>query len=70
MPTNLALDDKLIRQVQKLGKFKTKKDAVNTALIEYTKHHGQTALLDLAGKIDYYTDYDYKKLRARRGIVR
>jgi Arc/MetJ family transcription regulator len=69
MPTNLDLDDKLIRQVQKLGKFKTKKQAVNTALREYTRRHSQASILELAGKIDYYPDYDYKKLRARRKCV-
>jgi len=66
MPTNLDLDDKLIRQVQKLGKFKSKRQAVNTALREYTQRHNQASLIELFGKIDYYDDYDYKKLRARR----
>jgi Arc/MetJ family transcription regulator len=66
MPTNLALDDNLIRQVTKLGKFKTKKDAVNTALREYTQRHSQAALIDLFGKIDYHEGHDYKKLRTRR----
>ena len=66
MPTNLALDDKLLDEVKKLGKFKTKKEAVNTALLEYKKRHSQASLIELFGKIDYYDDYDYKKLRARR----
>ena len=69
MATNLHLDDGLIRQVQKLGKFKFKCEAVNAALREYIRHHGQASLLELAGKIDYYDDYDYKKLRARRKQV-
>jgi Arc/MetJ family transcription regulator len=66
MPTNLALDDALIHKVVRLGKFKSKKDAVNTALTEYIQRHNQASILDLAGKIDYYEDYDYKKLRTRR----
>ena len=66
MATNLALDDKLIRQVQKLGKFKTKREAVDTALREYAQRHGQASILDLAGKVEYDADYDYKKLRARK----
>ena len=66
MPTNLALDDKLIQKVVKLGDFKSKKEAVNTALAEYVQRHSQAAILDLAGTIDYYPDHDYKKLRARR----
>ena len=69
MATNLHLDDDLIRQVQTLGHFKTKTEAVNAALREYVQRHGQASLLELAGKIDYYDDYDYKKLRARRKQV-
>ena len=66
MATNLALDDKLIRQVQQLGNFKSKKDAVNTALREYAQRHSQAGILQFAGKIDYDYDYDYKKLRSRK----
>ena len=69
MPTNLHLDDKLINEAKKLGKFQTKADAVNAALLEYTKRHGQASLIELFGKIDYYPDHDYKKLRARRKSV-
>ena len=32
MPTNLAIDDRLIEQAQKIGRHKTKKDTVNAAL--------------------------------------
>lgn len=35
MPTNLALNDKLIQRVLKLGGHRTKREAVNTALEEY-----------------------------------
>lgn len=66
MATNLDLDDKLVKEVQRLGKFKTKKEAVNTALLEYKKKHSQASIIELFGKIDYDADYDYKKLRARR----
>ena len=66
MPTNLALDDKLIQKVVKLGDFKSKKEAVNTALAEYVQRHSQASLIELFGTIDYDDDYDYKKLRARR----
>ena len=69
MATNLDLDDKLIRQVQKLGKFKTKRDAVNTALLEYKKRHSQASLIELFGKIDYDEDYDYKKARSNKNRI-
>lgn len=37
MPTNLALDDALILEAVKLGKHKTKKEAVTAALKEYLR---------------------------------
>ena len=65
MPTNLALDDKLIEQARKIGKHKTKKDAVNAAIAEYVNHRKRLEVLRLFGKIDYDPAYDYKKERNR-----
>ena len=66
MATNLALDDTLIKKAVKLGKFKSKKEAVNTALSEYVQRHSQASIIELFGTIDYDADYDYKKLRSRK----
>ena len=66
MPTNLALDDKLIEEARKVGGHKTKKDAVNAALQEYVRHHKQIQILDLAGTIDFDPNYDYKTERRRK----
>ena len=35
MPTNLAIDDRLIDEAKKLGRHRTKKETVNAALDEY-----------------------------------
>jgi Arc/MetJ family transcription regulator len=67
MPTNLALDDRLIERVRRVGKHKTKKEAVTAALEEYLQRRRQLAVFDLAGTIDYADDYDYKALRRRPG---
>ena len=37
MSTNLALDDALIKEAVRLGKHKTKKEAVTAALQEYLR---------------------------------
>jgi Arc/MetJ family transcription regulator len=66
--TNLDLDDKLIAQTVKLGKFKTKRDAVNAALREYVQRHSQASIIELMGTIDYDERYDYKKARRRRHL--
>ncbi len=63
MPTNLAIDDQLIAQVQKIGGYKTKREAVNEALAEFIKHRKQLEALSSFGEIDYDPDYDYKKNR-------
>ncbi|MBI5102247.1 MAG: type II toxin-antitoxin system VapB family antitoxin [Nitrospirae bacterium] len=65
MATNLALDDSLISQAQKVGRHKTKKDAVTTALKEYIARKKQIEVLDMLGKIDFDKNYDYKKARTR-----
>lgn len=60
MATNLALDDTLILEVQKLGRFKTKREAVTSALIEFVRRHKQQEILGLFGKVDYHKGYDPK----------
>lgn len=63
MPTNLALDDRLITEAQKLGHHRTKKEAVTAALDEYVKRRKQRAILSLFGSIDYNKNYDYRRER-------
>ena len=63
MPTNLALDDKLIDEARKIGNHKTKKEAVTTALKEYIDRRRQLEILKLFGTIDYDPAYDYRKMR-------
>jgi Arc/MetJ family transcription regulator len=65
MATNLALDDNLIVQAQKIGHHRTKKEAVMIALKEYIAHKKQLKILDLFGRIDFDEKYDYKKARTR-----
>jgi Arc/MetJ family transcription regulator len=65
MPTNLAIDDKLIEDARRMGKHRTKREAVNEALREYVQHRKQLKVLDLFGTIDIDPGYDYKKQRKR-----
>jgi Arc/MetJ family transcription regulator len=63
MATNLAIDDKLINEARRIGKHKTKKEAVSAALKEYVDRRKQLKILELFGTIDYDPTYDYKKMR-------
>lgn len=65
MPTNLALDDRLIEEAVKAGGHRTKREAVNTALIEYVRMKKRMGILDLVGKVDFIDGYDPKALRKR-----
>ena len=66
MATNLAIDDQLLSEAQKVGGLKTKKATVNEALREFIMHRRQIEALDLFGKINFDPKYDYKKGRIRR----
>jgi hypothetical protein len=66
VPTNLAIDDKLIEEARKVGHHKTKKDAVNAALSEYVAHRKKLEILSLFGTVDFDPSYDYKAERKKR----
>ncbi len=63
MPTNLAIDDRLLEEAQRLGHHRTKKEAVNVALDEYVRRRKQQKILSLFGSIEYDKNYDYKRER-------
>jgi Arc/MetJ family transcription regulator len=66
MATNLALDDALIEQARRVGKHRTKKEAVTSALREYVRRRRQLEILDLVGQVPFDEAYDRKSLRHRK----
>ncbi len=65
MATNLALNDNLLKEAQILGKHKSKKETVNSALSEYIKRRKQLSILESFGTINFDKTYNYKKERKR-----
>ena len=65
MATNLAIDPALIERALELSGEQTKKAAVTKALREFIARREQKQLLELFGKLDWQTGYDYKKERSR-----
>lgn len=63
MRTNIVLNDKLIAEAEKYSNFKTKREIVELALLEFVENHKRKDLRDLKGKIKFSDDYDYKKMR-------
>ena len=68
MPTNLAIDDKLIEEARRRGGHRTKKEAVTTALEEYIRRHKQEKILAAFGTVDFDPEYDYKAERRRKRL--
>lgn len=66
MPTNLALDDRLVSEAKRLGHHRSKRAAVNEALAEYVARRRQRRVLDLLAVVDWDPDYDFKAERRRR----
>jgi Arc/MetJ family transcription regulator len=65
MATNLAIDPGLLEKALEISGLKTKKETVNLALQEFINRHKQMEILDLFGKMDPDSNYDYKKGRTR-----
>lgn len=68
MPTNLAIDDRLIEEARKLGRHRTKKETVTAALDEYIERRKQRDILALFGTIDYDESRDYKRERLSKRV--
>jgi len=66
MLANPKLDDKMVEEAVKLGNFKTKEQALNAALTEFIQRRNRLRILELAGKINFHPDWDYKKMRDKR----
>ncbi len=65
MATNLSINPKLLQKALEVSGLKTKKDTVNLALQEFINRHKQLEILDLFGKMDPDSNYDYKEGRNR-----
>jgi Arc/MetJ family transcription regulator len=66
MATNLAIDDDLITEAQRMGSHRTKREAVTAALQEYIQRRKQQRILKYMGTVEFHAGYDHKKLRRSR----
>jgi len=67
MRTNIVIDDKLLDEAFEVSDARTKKDLIHEALRTLIKIKKRKDLTELAGKIDFYPDFDHKALRKLRG---
>jgi len=66
MPTNLAIDDRLLEKAVRAGGHRTKRATVNEALAEYVARRKRLKLLKLFGTIEFDTAFDHKVQRRKR----
>jgi len=67
MRTNIVLDDDLVEEASRLTGIRTKRELVHEALKLLVATKKRLNLLEIAGKIEFADNYDYKKLREGRG---
>ena len=63
---NRGTNDKLIEEARRLGRHRTKTEAVTAALNEYIIHRRQLEVLQLFGTVDFDPNYSYKAERRKR----
>ena len=64
MRTNIVLNDELVEEAFKFSKtISTKRELIETALMEYVNNRKRKNIRELRGKIKFFEDYDYKAMR-------
>jgi Arc/MetJ family transcription regulator len=66
MATNLSLDPDLIERAVEVSGERTKKAAVTRALEEFIARRRQKSIMELMGKLEWDSSFDYKAERSRR----
>ena len=66
MATNLSIDPELIERALEVSGERTKKAAVSRALEEFIARRGQKRVVELMGKFEWDTTFDYKAERSRK----
>lgn len=66
MPTNLAIDDRLLQEALRVGRFRTKKETVTKALEEFIERRRQRLILKAFGTFRFREDWNYKHDRVGR----
>ena len=70
MPTNLDIEDALVKKALKAGGLRTKKETVTKALEEFIQRRQQRKILRAMGSIEFREGWDYKTDRQDRESCR
>jgi len=69
MQITLNLDESLLNEAFQLTNLTTQEELMNLALQELVRSRRKKNLLDLAGQIQFATDFDQKALRETRHVA-
>lgn len=64
MRTNIEIDDKLMKEAQRLSGLKTKRAVIDASLQMFVRVKRQSDILKLAGKVEFWDDIDGRAERA------
>ena len=64
MRTNIEIDDKLMKQAQRLSGLKTKRAVIDAALQMFVRVRRQKDISKLAGKVEFWDEVDDRPERA------
>ncbi len=70
MPTNLDIEDALVKKALKAGGLRTKKETDTKALEEFIQRRQQRKILRAMGSIEFREGWDYKADRQDRESCR
>ena len=65
MATNLAIDPELLDRAVEVSGERTKKAVVTMALQEFIARREQRRVVELMGKLEWNSSFDYKAERSR-----
>jgi Arc/MetJ family transcription regulator len=68
MRTNIEIDDKLMKQAQRLSGLKTKRAVVEEALRMLVRVKRQSDILKLAGKIKFWDEIERERDQENRDL--
>jgi Arc/MetJ family transcription regulator len=66
LPTNLTIEDALLKKALKAGGLRTKKETVTKALEEFIQRRQQRKILWAMGSIEFREEWNYKVDRQDR----
>ena len=57
MRTTVVLDENLLQRLQEVGRFRTRREAIRTAIEEYVARRERRALSEMAGTVEFHENH-------------